>query len=462
MSVHLKKSIYLFDIFKVKFKNKIFYFETKIKKVDLIMKTMQTKFNIGIIGLGYVGLPLAVSFSKKFKVIGYDTNPKRIRNLNEGYDATNEINLSLNKKNLEFTQKISNLKNCNIFIITVPTPVNKKNIPNLNYLKKACISVSKIIKKDSIIIFESTVYPGCTEEFCMPIIEKFSGLKYNKDFFLGYSPERINPGKSKMKLENIIKVTSGSDYKTSKAVDKLYKSIIKVGTHLCSSIKVAETAKVIENTQRDINIAFMNELSIISDKLRIDTKEVLAAAETKWNFNKYYPGLVGGHCIGVDPYYLSYKAKLLGLDPYMILAGRKVNNYVSTYVFNKLKKEIFNLKKKLEFSKVLILGATFKENCPDFRNSKVFDIMDKLNKNKIFFRVNDPYFSKNLEIDKKFFSKFVNIEKIREKFDIIIIATAHDKFKKMGIKKIKKYLIDNGKIFDLKSIMSKKHSSFRL
>ena len=340
------------------------------------------KYKIGIIGLGYVGLPLILAFSKKHKVVGYDINKERIKNLNKGIDPTGEVQNKLIKKKIFFSNKKNYLKDCDIFIIAVPTPVNKKNIPDLGNLKKACILVSKIIKKNAIIIFESTVYPGCTEEYCMPIIEKYSKYKYNKEFYLGYSPERINPGNNKMKIENIIKVTSGSNYEVAKIINNLYKSIIPAGTYLCSSIKIAEAAKVIENTQRDLNIAFMNELSIIFNKLNIETSEVLKAAETKWNFNKYYPGLVGGHCIGVDPYYLSYKSKSIGLKPNMILSGRHINNYMPTFIFNKITEQLLNQNKSLDKSKILVLGATFKENCSDFRNSKVFDILDKFEKKK--------------------------------------------------------------------------------
>ena len=318
------------------------------------------------------------------------------------------------------------------------------------------------MKKKSTIIFESTVYPGCTEEYCAPIIEKYSKFKFNKEFFLGYSPERINPGKTNYKIDKIVKIVSGSKPSVAKIINNIYKKIIPAGTYVTKNIKIAEAAKVIENTQRDINIAFINELSMILNRLNIDTNEVLEAAKTKWNFNIYYPGLVGGHCIGIDPYYLSYKAKSVGIKPNMALAGRKVNNYLPTYIFHKVKNELIKLNKKISNCKVLILGATFKENCPDFRNSKTIDIMRKLNKDDIFYKFFDPYYSNDVKIDSDIKLKFTDIKKNNEKFDIILISVAHDFFKKIGIKKIKKKLANEGKIFDLKSLFEKKHSHFRL
>ena len=418
---------------------------------------------IGIIGMGYVGLPLSVAFSKKFEVVGFDNNKNRIDKLKKGVDETNEIiDFKKKKFNIKFTNKKENLINCNIFIITVPTPVNKYNKPNLSNLADACKLVAKILKKNSIIIFESTVYPGCTEEFCKPIIEKYSKLKFNKDFFLGYSPERINPGKSKKKLNDIIKITSGSTNEVANLINILYKKIIRAGTYKVSSIKVAEAAKIIENTQRDINIAFVNELSIIFNKIGIETSEVLKAASTKWNFNKYYPGLVGGHCIGVDPYYLAFKSKLLGHKANMILAGRKLNNEMSNFIFKKIFLELKRIKKNLNQTSVLVLGSTFKENCADFRNSKVFDIVNKLHKNNINFSIIDPYFSKKKNLKIKFKNHFTNFSNLKEKFDIILISVAHDYFKLIGIDRIKKKLKTDGKIFDLKSLFNKKETYFRL
>ncbi len=413
--------------------------------------------------MGYVGLPLANAFSKKFRVIGYDVNKRRIIELKKGIDTTGEVkNLQKNKINLQFFSDIKYLKNCKIFIVTVPTPVKKNNQPDLSNLKNACKSLSSVISKKSIIVFESTVYPGCTEEYCMPIIKKFSKLKYNKDFYLGYSPERINPGQSKKKLENIIKITSGSTLGASNIIDNLYKKIIPAGTYKASSIKIAEAAKVIENTQRDINIAFVNELSILFNKLGLETSEVLEAAGTKWNFNKYYPGLVGGHCIGVDPYYLAFKAKKLGLKSKIILAGRKLNNEMASYIFDKIINQIDKNKKKYSNSNILILGATFKENCGDFRNSKVFDIMKKLDKLKINYSVVDPYYSNNININSSFKKNFYKFQHLDKKFDIILISVGHQYFKKLGIKKLKSKLKTKGKIFDLKSIFKKNNTSFRL
>ena len=413
--------------------------------------------------MGYVGLPLSIAFSKKYSVVGYDININRINELNSGIDTTNEVKkFKKNYKNLLFSNEKSCLKDRNIFIVTVPTPVDKKNLPDLRNLSNACKLISEYLKQNSIVIFESTVYPGCTEEFCKSILEKYSNLKLNKDFYLGYSPERINPGRSKKKINDIIKITSGSNFKSAKIIDRLYKNIIPAGTIMVSSIKVAEAAKVIENTQRDINIAFMNELSMFFDKLGLDTSEVLSAAETKWNFNKYYPGLVGGHCIGVDPYYLSFKSKLLGFKTSMILAGRKLNNRMTEYVFKKMMKTLSISKKKKINKKVLILGATFKENCPDFRNSKVFDIMRKLKQSRIFFKVYDPYFTISSKLKLDFKEKFFEFGDINDKFDIILVAIGHDKFKRIGIKKLKKMLSANGKIFDLKSIYKKKETFFRL
>ena len=413
--------------------------------------------------MGYVGLPLSIAFSKKYSVVGYDININRINELNAGKDITNEVKkIKKSRKNLEFSSDKKSLIDRNIFIVTVPTPVDKKNNPDLKNLSNACKLISKYLKKNTIVIFESTVYPGCTEEFCKSILEKYSSLKLNKDFYLGYSPERINPGKSKKKIYDIIKITSGSNLKSARIIDNLYKNIIPAGTIMVSSIKVAEAAKVIENTQRDINIAFINELSMFFNKLGLDTSEVLSAAETKWNFNKYYPGLVGGHCIGVDPYYLSFKSKLLGFKTNMILAGRKLNNNMSQYVFKKIMKALSFSKKKQSNKKVLILGATFKENCSDFRNSKVFDIMKKLNRKKIFFKVYDPYFTFNSNVDLDLKKRFSSFEDIKCKFDVILVATGHDKFKRIGVKKLKKMLCVNGKIFDLKSIYKKDETFFRL
>ncbi len=336
---------------------------------------MKKKY-ISIIGLGYVGLPLAVEFAKFFDVIAFDYNSKRINELRNNLDENNEIKKNELKKlkKLYFTENEKDLKKSNIFIIAVPTPIKKNKKPNLIFLKQACITVSKYISKKDIVIFESTVYPGLTDDYCIPIIEKYSKFKINKDFFCGYSPERINPGDKKNKLSTIVKITSGSNYKTSIFVDNLYKKIIKAGTYRTSSIKIAEAAKVIENTQRDLNIAFINELSIIFNKLHLDTDEILKAASTKWNFIKFSPGLVGGHCIGVDPYYLTYKAKKVGYSPKIILSGRDMNDNMVKYVSKRFLNKLSEKKIKIINSQILILGFSFKENCSDTRNSKIKDL----------------------------------------------------------------------------------------
>ena len=409
---------------------------------------------IGIIGLGYVGLPLAVQFSSKYNVIGFDLNEKRIKDLLEFNDSNKDVSSTKlkNSKKLRYTNNSDDLIDCNIFIVTVPTPIDKHNKPNLNFLKKACILISKYISKKNIVIFESTVYPGVTEEFCAPLIEKYSKLIYNKDFYCGYSPERINPNDKLHTIEKIIKITSGSNKTTTEFVDRLYGSVIKAGTFKVSSIRVAEAAKVIENAQRDINIAFVNELSIIFDKLNLNTKEVLNAASTKWNFLKFEPGLVGGHCIGIDPFYLTYKAKLLGYNPKVILSGRKVNDSMSIFV---VKKKIKNLKKK--FSKItkfriLILGASFKENCNDLRNSKALEIRKNFIKYKCLADIYDPLIDNNKIADE--YSYLLKEEPLKKKYHCVIIAVKHKEFKIMGEKKIRQYILKKGILFDLKNIFN--------
>jgi UDP-N-acetyl-D-glucosamine/UDP-N-acetyl-D-galactosamine dehydrogenase len=409
------------------------------------------KSKIAVIGLGYVGLPLAIEFGKKRRVIGFDLNKKRINELKKNRDSNFEISKKEFKlsKNLVFTNKIQEIKNCKIFIATIPTPINYKNQPDLNLLKKCCEMIGSIIKKDDLVIFESTVYPGVTEEICSPIIEKKSGLKFNKDFFCGYSPERVNPGDKNHHISNIKKVTSGSTPETSKIVDQLYKKIIKAGTYNVSSIKVAEAAKVIENTQRDLNIALINELYIIFDKLNIDTKSVLDAASTKWNFLSFKPGFVGGHCIGVDPYYLAYKSLKVGHNPNIILSGRKINNEMPFYVAKKLKK---NMKeKKIDYvnAKVLIMGFAFKENCPDFRNTKVADLVNGIKKyNKSKIDIYDPWINK---IDVKKIYGFDLIRKpFKKKYDLVVFAVAHDEFKKFTKNQIKDLVKKDHIIYDFK------------
>ena len=412
------------------------------------------KFNISIIGLGYIGLPLAIEFSKYFNVIGFDIDKKRVRELNEGIDRTKETVIKKNfSNNIYFTNNIKKLQNSNVFIITVPTPVMRNNKPDLSYLKKASEVVARNLKSSSIVIYESTVYPGCTEEYCCPILERLSGLRLNKDFYLGYSPERINPGDNKHKLKNIVKIVSGSNAHSLNLIKKLYSKIIKAGLHVAESIKIAEAAKVIENIQRDINIAFINECSLIFKKLNINSSKVLKAAETKWNFIPFKPGLVGGHCIGVDPYYLTYKAKKLKYNPKVILAGRKINNtmsfYIAKQVVEALKKTDENLKKK----KILILGLSFKENCIDIRNSKVFDILNYLQRKKIKIDVYDPIIDRS-DITKEHKINLLSRLEKKNYYDIIILAVPHLAFLSMGIEKIKKFGNKNLKIFDLKSVFS--------
>ncbi|MFL2600300.1 MAG: nucleotide sugar dehydrogenase [Flavobacteriaceae bacterium] len=405
--------------------------------------------SLGIIGLGYVGLPLAVAFSKKYSTLGYDINNSRINDLKQGIDRTNEIESKTLKnsfKNLFLTNKISDLKDCNIYIVTVPTPVNIDKKPDLNPITNATLLISSLLKKEDIVIYESTVYPGLTEEICVPILEDKSDLIFNTDFFIGYSPERINPGDKKHTIEKIIKVVSGSNEKTLKIISKLYKSIIEVGIYEAPSIKIAEAAKVIENSQRDINIAFVNELSIIFNKMGIDTGEVLKAAGTKWNFLNFYPGLVGGHCIGVDPYYLAFKSKELGYNPKVILSGREINDLMPSFIVEEILALFLKKRDSIKKCSVLILGATFKENCPDYRNSKVVEVYNRLK--KIGFKVDvfDPW------IDNSKFKEendFMTLEKLDKsfKYDIIILAVGHNEFRKIDPKK---FLIENGLVFDIK------------
>ena len=411
---------------------------------------------IAIIGLGYVGLPLAVEFGKKFITTGFDHNKQRIDELKIGFDKTGEISkrkISSSIK-LKLTSKIVNISQSNIYIIAVPTPITKKNAPDLSLLLSASKLVGSILSKDDLVIYESTVYPGCTEEDCVPILEQESNLKFNKDFFCGYSPERINPGDTKRTLTKIIKITSGSNHKTALKVDKLYNSIIKAGTYRADSIKIAEAAKVIENCQRDINIAFINELSILFNKMDIDTNKVLDAAETKWNFLPFRPGLVGGHCIGVDPFYLTYKAKKFGYKSKIILSGRKLNNSMPKEIFNR----ITNLLKKSKSSHNytgLILGVTFKENCPDIRNSKVYDLYKLLVKGDYKINVYDPYASKD-EVKSKFNIDLIDYTNIYNfQYDFIIIAVSHTEFININISSLCKN--KDSLVFDIKNMFNNKN-----
>ncbi len=418
--------------------------------------------HIAIIGLGYVGLPLAVEFGKKYKTTGYDLNEKRIDELKKGIDITLEINEKdlLKKTNLIFTSDSNNLKDVDIFIITVPTPINKNKDPDLSPLKSASLLVSSYLKSGDIVIYESTVFPGATEEVCVPILEENSKLKFNKDFFVGYSPERINPGDKEHTLTKILKVTSGSNPEIAEEIDLLYRSIIEAGTFKASSIKVAEAAKVIENTQRDVNIGLINELAIIFDKFNIDTQEVLDAAGTKWNFLPFRPGLVGGHCIGVDPYYLTYKAQSVGYKPEIILAGRRLNDEMGAYVSSQLIKAMLKKQIQIENSNVLILGITFKENCPDLRNTKVIDIYKELVEYKVNVDFYDPWV--DAEDAENIYGVKIQDELQEAKYDAVIFAVAHDEFKKLGIDGVKKYCKEKSVLYDLKYVLSKNESDIRL
>ena len=413
---------------------------------------MKKKDIIGIIGLGYVGLPVFLSFSKKYKTIGYDIDKEKISNLKKKYNKKN------NKK-LLFVDDITLLEKCNIYIVIVPTPVDQYNIPDLSLLKSACSSLAKLISNFDTVIFESTVYPGATREICIPILENISGLKLNKEFGVGYSPERINPGDKNRSISDIVKITSGSNTQTSKSVDILYKKIITAGTHLAKSIEIAEAAKVIENTQRDINIALMNELSKIFHKLNISNLDVLKAANTKWNFLDFTPGLVGGHCIGVDPYYLTERALQTGYKPELILAGRKINDEMPKYVVDQFLK--FSLKKRiLKFSmRVLVMGITFKENCPDIRNSKSIEVIKILIEYGFDVDIYDPIANKDENLEN--LTNKVKFLK-NNKYCGIIITVAHDVFKLIELEDLKKICINNGLIFDLKGIFPKDKTSWNL
>jgi UDP-N-acetyl-D-galactosamine dehydrogenase len=407
---------------------------------------------IAVIGLGYVGLPLAVEFGKKYSTIGFDINQKRISELKKGYDRTLESNESEIKasKGLVFSSDVQDLLNYNIYIVTVPTPINQFKSPDLTPLLKASKMLGGVLKKGDIVIYESTVYPGCTEEDCVPVLEKESGLKFNNDFYCGYSPERINPGDKINTLTKIKKVTSGSTPGVAEIVDQLYKSIITAGTHKAPSLKVAEASKAIENAQRDVNISFVNELALIFERMGIDTNDVIEAAGTKWNFLKYSPGLVGGHCIGVDPYYLAHKAESLGYHPQVILSGRRVNDMMGMFVANKVVKLLIKKEHKVNSSKALILGVTFKENCPDIRNSKVIDIYNELLQYGINVDVYDPHADKN-EVEEEYKIKLV--DQIGKNYDAIILAVSHKEFLNLDLKKIIKG--EKSVIFDTKSFLDR-------
>jgi len=422
---------------------------------------MKFKEKICILGLGYVGLPLAFEFSKKFKVTGFDLNIQKIKNLKNNIDITGEIELkNLNKLNkIFFTSDIESCKDCNIFIVTVPTPILKNKKPDLSYLKKASSFISRVIKKNDLVVYESTTYPGCTEEICIPIIEKKSKLILNKDFLCGYSPERVNPSDKKHKIPNINKIVSGSNSKALRKVFNLYKKIIKAKIIKTSTIKVAEAAKVIENTQRDINIAFVNELMIIFNRLNIDTNEILKAASSKWNFLKFNPGLVGGHCIGVDPYYLEFKAKQLGIKPQVISAGRNINDSIPKFVVKEILKILKSKKNFKNKTQTLILGITFKENCNDFRNSKILDIITLLKKNGHNIDVFDPVVDSNL-LFKEHGIKLVKKLK-KNNYDVVLGAVSHNYFLNKKKNYFLKLIREKGFIYDLKNMLDKDEKIFK-
>ena len=420
------------------------------------------KLKIAVIGLGYVGLPLAVEFGKQHSVVGFDINASRIAALMAGTDHTLEVS---NEElavaiHLRYSSDIQTLKDCNFFIVTVPTPIDSSKQPDLTPLITASKAVGSLLKKDDIVVYESTVYPGATEEVCVPVLEEVSGLILNQDFYAGYSPERINPGDKEHRVTNILKVTAGSTPEIADFVDEVYNLIITAGTHKAPSIRVAEAAKVIENTQRDVNIALINELAVIFNKMGIDTEAVLKAAGTKWNFLPFRPGLVGGHCIGVDPYYLTHKAQAIGHNPEIILAGRRLNDSMGEYVVTQLVKTMIKKRIQIEGAKVLVLGLSFKENCPDVRNTKVIDIVHELQKYNVEIDVHDPWI--DADEAKREYSITPISQPLSKQYDGIIIAVAHEQFIKMGIEKIRALGKDNHIIYDLKYLFTKEDTDIRL
>ena len=418
--------------------------------------------SIAIVGLGYVGLPLAVEFGTKRKVIGFDTNEARIKELNKGLDNTLETTNQELKDAiyLSYTNILKDIKDCKIFIITVPTPIDKNKQPNLSPLKDASEAIGSILKKGDLVIYESTVYPGATEEVCVPILETISGLSFNKDFYCGYSPERINPGDKEHRITTIKKVTSGSTPEISTKVDELYQEIITEGTHKASSIKVAEAAKVIENTQRDVNIALINELSLIFNKLNIDTESVLKAAGTKWNFLPFRPGLVGGHCIGVDPYYLTHKALEVGYNPEMILAGRRINDNMGFFVADQVSKLMTKKDIHVEGANILIMGLAFKENCPDIRNTRVVDLVEQFDSFNCSTEIYDPWVDRDAALG-EYKIKLIE-EPMEGKYDAIILAVAHDVFKNLSSEQIKTFGKENHVIYDIKYLLDNEEVDGRL
>jgi len=420
------------------------------------------KCRIGVVGLGYVGLPLAVEFGKHFDTTGFDVKASRIAELKAGRDSTLEVTKQELKSaaHLSFTTDLASMKRCQVFIVTVPTPIDEYKRPDLTPLVKASESVGKVLKRGDVVVYESTVYPGCTEEICVPILERESGLKFNKDFFAGYSPERINPGDKEHRLPTIKKVTSGSTPEVADFVNKLYSTIITAGTHKASSIKVAEAAKVIENTQRDVNIALINELALIFNRLGIDTEEVLNAAGSKWNFLRFTPGLVGGHCIGVDPYYLTHKAQEIGYHPEMILAGRRLNDNMALYVAQQITKLMASKRIHVNGSRALVLGVTFKENCPDIRNSKVVDVVRELEKNGAEVDIYDPW-ADNSEVKHEYGLKITRHLESR-RYDVAVVAVAHKEFRELGAEGVRKLCKKSHVLYDIKHVFPASHVDGRL
>jgi UDP-N-acetyl-D-galactosamine dehydrogenase len=425
------------------------------------------KFNlrnlrIGVVGLGYVGLPLAVEFGKRFNTVGFDIKAARVDELRSGRDSTLETTGEelAEAAKLSYTTRLEDLKPCRVFIVTVPTPIDAYKRPDLTPLVKSSESVGKVLKKGDVVVYESTVYPGCTEEVCVPILERVSGLKFNKDFFAGYSPERINPGDKQHRLTTIRKVTSGSTPEVAEFVDQLYRSIVTVGTHKASSIKVAEAAKVIENTQRDVNIALINELALIFNRLGIDTEEVLLAAGSKWNFLPFRPGLVGGHCIGVDPYYLTHKAQAIGYHPEMILAGRRINDNMGTYVAQQVAQLMIQRRIQVKDSRILVMGLTFKENCPDVRNTRIVDVVNELKKYGARVDVCDPWADPD-EAEHEYGLRPVKQLK-PGRYDAVIMGVAHDEFRKMGIGRVRKLGRKNHVLYDIKYVFRPEQVDGRL
>lgn len=425
------------------------------------MKTLQHT-QIAIIGLGYVGLPLAIEFGKKYPTVGFDINAKRILELTQGIDQTLEVSAAelSEAEFLSYSTAINEIRECNVYIVTVPTPINEYKQPDLTPLIKASALIGEVLKQGDVVVYESTVYPGATEEICVPLLEKHSGLKFNQQFYAGYSPERINPGDKEHRVTKILKVTSGSTPEAAEYIDLLYQSIISAGTHKASSIKVAEAAKVIENTQRDVNIALINELAILFNRLGIDTEEVLLAAGTKWNFLPFRPGLVGGHCIGVDPYYLTHKAQVVGYHPEVILSGRRINDNMGRYVVAQLIKALLKKRIHIQQADVLIMGFTFKENCPDLRNTRVIDIVKELQEYEVNAHIYDPWVK--TEEARHEYGVDMIAQPEPKKYDAIILAVAHQQFKQMPIEQIKGYCKSNAVIYDLKYLFPAIQTDIRL